>query len=120
MSRLNSLILFTLIAFSLTIKLKTTTKCVAEGGDCDLTAYCCTNLVCRDYRCAVKGTPENQVDWAPDGEKCDYFHHCSDNYKCESHRCIIDRNHIIQTIKDQVNVAYKSDFAASLNLEENQ
>ena len=94
--------------------------CVAYGGDCDATSYCCSGMVCKDYRCAVKGTPENQVDWAPDGEKCDYFHHCSDNYKCESHRCIIDRNHIIQTIKDQVNDAYKSDFAASLNLEENQ
>ena len=56
MSRINSLILFTLIAFSLSAKIKKT-KCVAEGGDCDLTSYCCTNLVCKDYRCAVKGTP---------------------------------------------------------------
>ena len=117
MSRINSLILFTLIAFSLSAKIKKT-KCVAEGGDCDLTSYCCTNLVCKDYRCSVKGTPENQVDWAPTGEKCDFFHHCSDNYVCQSHRCVIDKNHIIKTLKNQVNDAYKSDYAASLNLQD--
>lgn len=43
MSKLTSLILFSLIAFSLSLKLRSKSKtgCVAEGGDCDLTAYCC-------------------------------------------------------------------------------
>ena len=105
MSRLNSLILFTLIAFSLSAKIKKT-KCVAEGGDCDLTSYCCTNLVCKDYRCAVKGTPENQVDWAPTGEKCDYFHHCKDYYKCESHRCVLYTNKIVNDVRNKLNGDY--------------
>ena len=120
MSRLNTLILFTLIAFSLSAKLKTKTKCVAEGEDCDFTSYCCSKLVCKDYRCAVKGTKDNQMDWAPLGYKCDYFHHCSDNYVCQSHRCVINKNSIIKTIKKQVNKAYKSDYTKSLTEEENQ
>ena len=44
------------------------TRCMGEGDNCDLTAYCCSNLVCKDYRCAVKGTPENQEEWTPYGK----------------------------------------------------
>jgi hypothetical protein len=120
MSRLNTLILFTLIAFCLSTKLKTKTKCVAEGQDCDLTSYCCHNLVCKDYRCAVKGTKDNQMDWAPLGYKCDFFHHCSKHYVCQSHRCVINKKKILKTIKKQVNKAYKTDLTKSLTNEENQ
>ena len=113
MSKLTSLILFALIAFTLSLKIKSKTGCVAEGGDCDLTSYCCVNLSCKDYRCAPSGTEDNQVPWAPLGYKCDYFHHCSHNYVCQSHRCEINKNKIVKTMKKQVNKAYKEDFAKS-------
>ena len=74
------------------------TRCMSEGDNCDLTSYCCNNLQCKDYRCAVKGTPDNQEEWTPYGKKCDWFHHCPKNYICESHRCIIHTKKIINSI----------------------
>ena len=76
------------------------------------------NLDCKDYRCAVDGTPDNQIPWAPLGYKCDYFHHCSDNYVCQSHRCVIDQVHIINTMKEAVNTAFKADYTESLTKNE--
>ena len=87
MSKFSFLLIITLLTITLQTLLKTQSKCVAIGGDCDLTSYCCGSLVCKDYRCAKKGTKENKVKWAPKGEKCDFFHHCKKGLYCQSHRC---------------------------------
>ena len=87
MSKLSFLLIITLLTITLQNLLKTKSKCVAFGGDCDLTSYCCGKLVCKDYRCVLEGTKENQVEWAPKGEKCDFFHHCKKGLYCQSHRC---------------------------------
>ena len=85
-------------------------RCVAYGGDCDGTSYCCSGMVCKDYRCAVKGTKDNQVAWAPDGEKCDWFHHCGKNYKCQSHRCVFQIKDIIKALTKKVKNAAATRF----------
>jgi len=88
MSKLYVILFAILSSFIVSSKLKLKTKCIAKGDDCDLTSYCCNNLVCKDYRCAVKGTKDNQVKWHKDGgSKCDWFHHCKKGYTCQSHRC---------------------------------
>ena len=87
MSKLQTLFFLSIISISFSTLLKTKTSCVAFGGDCDLTSYCCGTLECKDYRCSKKGTKENQVAWAPKGEKCDFFHHCKKGLYCQSHRC---------------------------------
>jgi hypothetical protein len=78
-----------LISLNLCVKLKSKTKCIALDGDCDLTAFCCADYVCKDYRCSVKGTKDNQIEWAPDGDKCNWTHTCKKNYSCQSHRCVL-------------------------------
>ena len=55
-----SLVLFT-IAYSKA--LKSQTKCIQYGGDCDFTSYCCGKNQCKDYRCSLKGTKDNQLGW---------------------------------------------------------
>ena len=88
MSKLYVIIFAILASFIVSSKLKLKSKCIAKGGDCDLTSYCCSNLVCKDYRCAVRGTKENQVKWAKKGgSKCDWWHYCKKGYSCQSHRC---------------------------------
>ena len=88
MSKLYVILFAILASFIVSSKLKLKSKCIAKGGDCDLTSYCCSNLVCKDYRCSVKGTKDNQVKWhKKGGDKCDWFHHCKKGYKCQSHRC---------------------------------
>ena len=96
MSKLFYFLLLALFAFTLNIKVKSKTKCMQLGDDCDLTEYCCGKNVCKDYRCSPKGTKENQVKWAPKGIKCDYFHHCKKYFKCESHRCVINTSKLIK------------------------
>ena len=81
-------------------------RCVAYGGDCDGTSYCCSGMVCKDYRCAVKGTKDNQVAWAPKGTKCDYFHHCPKYYHCESHYCVVSRNKVVNAISKSLKRDY--------------
>ena len=89
--------LFVLISFVFSKKLGVKkTGCVAKGGDCDLTSYCCQDYQCKDYRCANKGTKDNQVEW---GVKCDWFHHCADHYHCKSHRCVLDEEYANQEYK---------------------
>ncbi len=80
------ILLLTVIISSL--KMKSQPRCIHLGEDCDLISYCCGKNECKDYRCSVKGTKDNQVKWAPEGEKCDYFHHCMQFFKCKSHRCV--------------------------------
>ena len=87
MSRLSIIILELIVIIKTSRRLKKKTGCVAFGGDCDLTSCCCGNYECKDYRCAKKGTKENQVAWAPKGLKCDWFHHCKKGLHCQSHRC---------------------------------
>ena len=88
MSKLYVILFAILTSFIVSSKLKLKSRCIAKGDDCDLTSYCCSNLVCKDYRCAVKGTKDNQVKWAKKGgDKCDWFHHCKKGYTCQSHRC---------------------------------
>ena len=94
-----------LILFSIVLSSKLKTKCISKDGDCDSTSYCCTDLVCKDYRCVLKGTKDNQVAWAPDGEKCDWFHHCGDNYTCQSHRCVFKINSIVKALTKKVKKA---------------
>ncbi len=86
MSKIFVSVLFVL--FSIVLSNKLQSKCIVQNGDCDLTSYCCTDLICKDYRCQPKGTKENQLAWAPDGVKCDWFHHCGKGKKCKQHRCI--------------------------------
>ena len=99
--KLLSFLFFALLAFVMSSKLRKT-KCVALGGDCDFTSYCCGDYQCRDYRCSLKNTKENQVKWSPDGAKCDWFHHCKKNYNCQSHRCIPNGEKIVQSLEDKI------------------
>jgi hypothetical protein len=102
MSKFIFLLLFsTLVIFTSSLRTKKT-RCMAEGDNCDLTAYCCAGLKCKDYRCAVDGTKENQEEWAPYGKKCDWFHHCQKHYTCQSHRCQVNRKHIINSIAKKI------------------
>ena len=88
MSKLYVIFFAILTSFIVSSKLKLKNKCIAKGGDCDFTSFCCSNLVCKDYRCAPKGTKDNQVKWhKKGGSKCDWFHHCKKGYTCQSHRC---------------------------------
>ncbi len=98
MSKLTSFLIIFLLTISLEKKLKKKTKCMNLGDNCDLTSYCCDKWVCKDYRCSVKGTKDNQVEWAPKGDKCDWFHHCPKYYHCESHYCVISRNKVINKV----------------------
>ena len=97
MSKLTSFLIIFLLTISLEKKLKKKTKCMNLGDNCDLTSYCCDKWVCKDYRCAVKGTKDNQVEWAPKGDKCDWFHHCPKYYNCVSHRCALSEKYINTT-----------------------
>ena len=97
---------FTLLVIIYSKSLKTAAKCIQYGGDCDFTSYCCGKNECKDYRCSVEGTKDNQVKWAPEGEKCDYFHHCKKFFKCESHRCILYTNKIVNDVKKKLNGDY--------------
>ena len=101
MSKYLITILLFLISIVSTSKIKKS-HCVAYGGDCDATSYCCSGMVCKDYRCAVKGTADNQEAWAPDGVKCDWFHHCGKNYKCQSHRCVFQIKDVIKALSKKV------------------
>ena len=88
----NLFIFITLAFFSVILSktLKTETRCVKLQNDCDFTSYCCDPYVCKDYRCAVKGTKDNQIGWdksKKEGNKCDWFHHCKKGRTCRSHRC---------------------------------
>ena len=88
----NLFIFITLAFFSVILSktLKTETRCVNLNNDCDFTSYCCDPYVCKDYRCAVKGTKDNQIGWdksKKEGNKCDWFHHCKKGRRCMSHRC---------------------------------
>ncbi len=88
----NLFLFITLAFFSVILSktLKTETKCVKFQNDCDFTSYCCEPYVCKDYRCAVKGTKDNQIGWdksKKEGNKCDWFHHCKKGRTCRSHRC---------------------------------
>ena len=100
MSKIFYILLIALFSISISKKsLKSKTGCMNLGDDCDLTSFCCKKWVCKDYRCAVKGTKENQVKWAPKGPKCDWFHHCSKYYICESHRCQINTNKLTKNVE---------------------
>jgi len=83
------------LVFSAKLRVRKT-RCVSKGEDCDLTAYCCQDYECKDYRCATQGTKDNQVEW---GIKCDWFHHCKDNYNCRSHRCVLNEEYANEEYK---------------------
>ena len=97
-----SFILIVLFTLSISKKLKTTTRCINLGDDCDFTSFCCGSWVCKDYKCAVKGTKDNQEEWAPKGDKCDWFHHCRKYYHCESHYCVISQNKVIKDVEKTI------------------
>ena len=113
MSKLQTLFFLSIISISFSTLLKTKTRCVAFGGDCDLTSYCCGTLECKDYRCSKKGTKENQVAWAPTGEKCAWFHHCKDGLHCQSHRCDVKVGSD-KTISDIENASNSKEGSLSL------
>ena len=101
MSKLQTLFFLSIISISFSTLLKTKTSCVALGGDCDLTSYCCGKLQCKDYRCSLKGTKDNQLGWdksKKEGNKCDWFHHCPKYYHCESHYCVVSRNKVVNAV----------------------
>jgi hypothetical protein len=99
MKNIVTILFLALLSVSL-CKLKKS-KCLALGGDCDLFHYCCEDMRCKDYRCAPKGTKDNQVQWAPKGFKCDWFHHCTENYECQSHRCVLNPAKLAKSLKDR-------------------
>ena len=104
MSKLYVILFAILTTFIVSSKLKLKSKCIAKGGDCDFTSFCCSNLVCKDYRCAPKGTKDNQVKWhKKGGSKCDWFHHCKKGFTCQSHRCnqTDDYNEAIEEEKEK-------------------
>ncbi len=113
MSKFSFILTITLLIITLQNLLKTKSKCVAFGGDCDLTSYCCGKLVCKDYRCSKKGTKENQVKWAPKGQKCDFFHHCKKGLYCQSHRCDVKVGSD-KTISDIENASNSKEGSLSL------
>ena len=113
MSPFPLIILITILTISNSTLLKTKTSCVARNGDCDLTSYCCGKLVCKDYRCVLEGTKENQVEWAPKGEKCDFFHHCKKGLYCQSHRCDVKVGSD-KTISDIENASKSKEGSLSL------
>ena len=97
-----SFILIVLFTLSISKSLKTKTRCINLGDNCDLVSYCCGSWVCKDYRCSVKGTKENQVEWAPKGDKCNWIHHCRKYYHCESHYCVISQNKVINDVEKTI------------------
>ena len=113
MSKFSFLLIITLLTITLQTLLKTQSKCVAIGGDCDLTSYCCGKLECKDYRCAKSGTKDNQVEWAPKGPKCDWFHHCKKGLYCQSHRCDVKVGSD-KTISDIENASKSKEGSLSL------
>ena len=113
MSNLQTLFFLSIISISFSTLLKTKTSCVAFGGDCDFTSYCCGTLVCKDYRCAKRGTKDNQVKWAPKGPKCDFFHHCRKGLYCQSHRCDVKVG-TDKTVSDIENASNSKEGSLSL------
>ena len=97
-----SFILIVLFTLSISKSLKTKTRCINLGDDCDSASYCCGSWVCKDYRCAEKGTKDNQVEWAPKGDKCNWAHHCRKYYHCESHYCVITPNKVIEDVEKTI------------------
>lgn len=94
-------LLFALVAVTFG-KLRKTT-CAGPGKDCDLFNYCCGKYVCKDYRCAPKGTKDNQIKWRGLGQKCDWFHHCKgSNVECQSHRCVRVTQKVQQELEDKL------------------
>ena len=117
MSKLYVILFAILASFIVSSKLKLKSKCIAKGGDCDLTSYCCSNLVCKDFRCSVKGTKDNQVKWhKKGGDKCDWFHHCKKGYKCQSHRCnkTEDYNEALEEQEEKVKAEKKAEEEKTL------
>ena len=90
MKNLFFMLIIAFFAVVMSKSLKSKTECVKLGNDCDFTSYCCGSHVCKDYRCAVEGTKDNQVGWdksKKEGNKCDWFHHCKKGKRYMSHRC---------------------------------
>ena len=102
MSNLTFSLLITLFAVSICKLKKTSTQCAALGKPCHLFKWCCSNYVCKDYRCAVKGTKDNQLKWAPEGPKCDWFHHCRKNSECEDNRCVVKVEKVLEELHDKI------------------
>ena len=90
MSKCSLIFLFLLFAFTFCKSLKkTTTQSIPLGKPCHFFKWCCSDYVCKDYRCAQKGTKDNQIEWAPEGIKCDWFHRCKQNFNCDDNRCVL-------------------------------
>ena len=88
MSKLTIFLIVIGLVFVASKTLKKKVNCIMISGDCDLSSYCCEDFVCKDYRCALKGTKDNQIPWHIRGGKCDWFHHCNKGLECQSHRCL--------------------------------
>ena len=88
MSKLTIIFLIALFSFSFCKLRKNNTQCSVLGRLCHLFKWCCSDLVCKDYRCSKPGTKDNRLKWAPEGAKCDWFHSCKDGYQCRNNRCV--------------------------------
>jgi hypothetical protein len=55
--------------------------------DCDVWNCCEGDIVCKDFRCSPRDTPDNQLEWG--AIKCDWAHKCNDNKRCIEHRCVV-------------------------------
>lgn len=87
---MKGMLILVLIAFSYCAQLRAQTSCAKLFAPCHMFQTCCEDLRCKDYRCAIKGTEDNLLSWAPNGIKCDWFHHCGKGFKCTDNRCIPD------------------------------
>lgn len=109
MSRTYSLLFLVLFCFSMETKLKKT-KCIAYGGDCGATAYCCSKLDCIDHRCLNPDKPENLQPPRRKGQKdggdmCDTTNDCLDGFVCMSHTCYNETEFLARQTKEEADIS---------------
>lgn len=105
-------ILLTLITLSLSTKLKT--SCVGLGHDCDWSAYCCGDMVCKNHRCVFPDAEIEEKDYQSNGgTMCSITHPCNESYVCQSHQCVLESEFIDMERKAEA-------FVAAINKEQSK
>lgn len=86
---MKGILLLVLLSVAFCSKLRTQTSCATLLSPCDMFKFCCGEMTCKDFRCAIKGS-KDILSWAPSGIKCDWFHRCVKGFKCRDNRCLPD------------------------------